>query len=89
MNEPTPAEQVNALQPDVLVKGGDWPVEQIVGSDVVRRRHGRVLSLPLLPGYSTTILIERILAGHRAPVVADRPEEARGALPVLVDAVRV
>jgi D-sedoheptulose 7-phosphate isomerase len=61
-DELTPARLIDQLQPDVLVKGGDWPIEQIVGADTVRRRGGRVLSLPLKPGYSTTALAERIQA---------------------------
>jgi phosphoheptose isomerase len=64
-DEPTPARLIEELQPDVLVKGGDWPVDQIVGADTVLRKGGRVLSLPLKPGYSTSALIERILALHR------------------------
>lgn len=64
-DEPTPAPLIRALAPDVLVKGGDWPIEQIVGADEVTRRGGRVLSLPLLPGYSTTGIVERVLELHR------------------------
>jgi len=44
----------------VLVKGGDWPLEKIVGREIVEADGGKVYSLPLLPGYSTTELIERI-----------------------------
>lgn len=58
--EPDPLNLITALQPDVLVKGGDWPVEQIVGRDVVERRGGVVRTLPLVPGMSTTALIQRI-----------------------------
>jgi len=59
-NEDTPYELIRAVQPDVLVKGGDWPVERIVGRDIVTERGGKVLSIPVLPGYSTTGIIERI-----------------------------
>ena len=62
-DEDTPYELIRAVQPQVLVKGGDWPVEKIVGRDIVQAAGGTVLSLPLLPGYSTTGLIERILRG--------------------------
>lgn len=58
---PDPGEVVAAVQPDVLVKGGDWPVEKIVGREVVQARGGRVVSLPLVPGASTTGLVRRIL----------------------------
>ncbi len=59
-SEDTPYRLIQAVLPDVLVKGGDWPVEKIVGRDIVEARGGRVLSIPLLPGYSTTRIIERI-----------------------------
>ncbi|MDR2612145.1 MAG: D-glycero-beta-D-manno-heptose 1-phosphate adenylyltransferase [Deltaproteobacteria bacterium] len=59
-DEDTPLELIRRLEPDVLVKGGDWRQEDIVGSLEVLTRGGRVHSLPLLPGYSTTSLVERI-----------------------------
>lgn len=58
--EPDPALLVAALQPDILVKGGDWPLDRIVGRDNVEARGGRVLTIPLVPGVSTTALIQRI-----------------------------
>lgn len=61
-DDDTPYELIKAVQPDVLVKGGDWSVERIVGRDVVEARGGRVLSLPLLPGFSTTALLAHIRA---------------------------
>ncbi len=62
--EDTPLELIRMVRPDVLVKGGDWSVNTIVGREVVEARGGRVLSLPLLPGHSTTAIIERILTLH-------------------------
>lgn len=62
-DEDTPYELIRAVKPQVLVKGGDWPVEKIVGRDLVEAGGGTVVSLPLLPGYSTTGLIERIRKG--------------------------
>ncbi|HSL04950.1 MAG TPA: D-glycero-beta-D-manno-heptose 1-phosphate adenylyltransferase [Nitrospiraceae bacterium] len=59
-NEPDPHSLIAALQPDVLVKGGDWAVERIVGREIVEARGGVVRSIPLVPGVSTTSLIERI-----------------------------
>lgn len=56
----TPQELIEQVQPDVLVKGGDWPVEQIVGREIVEARGGLVLSLPLLEGFSTTGIIRKI-----------------------------
>ena len=61
-DEPTPLRLIEALGPDVLVKGGDWPIERIVGRQSVEARGGRVVSLALLPGYSTTALITRLTA---------------------------
>ena len=58
-NQDTPLILIRALQPDVLVKGGDWTVDRIVGADVVLKRGGKVRSLPFAKGYSTTRLVER------------------------------
>ncbi len=58
--EDTPLELIKIVRPNVLVKGGDWSVENIVGRDVVEAAGGSVHSLPLLPGYSTTGLIQRL-----------------------------
>ena len=55
----TPYELIRALQPDVLVKGGDWTVDRIVGADLVLARGGAVKSLPFAKGYSTTALVRR------------------------------
>src|SRR5262245_16809987 len=54
--EATPERLIQRLSPDVLVKGGDWPVDQIIGADWVQAYGGRVVSLPLVPGYSTSAL---------------------------------
>jgi len=59
-DEETPRELIAALSPDVLVKGGDWPLNQIVGRDEVEAAGGKVLSLPYVEGSSTTDIIERI-----------------------------
>lgn len=59
-DEDTPYELVNALQPDVLVKGGDWAKDAIVGKDIVEARGGQIFSLPLIPGFSTTDLVAKI-----------------------------
>jgi len=59
-DEDTPAALIEALVPDVLVKGADWPLEAIVGRDVVERAGGRVVRVGLLEGLSTTALLERI-----------------------------
>ena len=59
-DEPTPYELIARLTPDVLVKGGDWSAGAIVGRDLVERRGGRVVRLPLVPGRSTTGLLQRL-----------------------------
>jgi len=61
--EDTPLELITALQPDILVKGGDYALHEIVGREVVENRGGRVLTLPLVPGHATTTLIQRIRTG--------------------------
>ena len=58
--EPDPHALIAAVQPDVLVKGGDWSVDRIVGRDIVEARGGTVRTIPLVPGLSTTALIHRI-----------------------------
>jgi rfaE bifunctional protein nucleotidyltransferase chain/domain len=59
-NEDTPAEIIPLVRPDVLVKGGDWEPESIVGKEFVESYGGRVLSLPFVSGYSTTKILEKI-----------------------------
>jgi D-beta-D-heptose 7-phosphate kinase/D-beta-D-heptose 1-phosphate adenosyltransferase len=60
--EPTPLRLIQAAHPDVLVKGGDYTPDQIVGRDAVERQGGRVVVIPLLPGLSTTRLVDTINA---------------------------
>ncbi len=59
-DEDTPAELIERLQPDVLVKGGDYTAEKIAGADTVLQRGGRVVINPLIEGFSTTASIRRI-----------------------------
>jgi rfaE bifunctional protein nucleotidyltransferase chain/domain len=56
----TPLRLIEELRPDVLIKGGDWARDKIVGAECVLAHGGQVLSLPLLPGYSTTAIAQRI-----------------------------
>jgi rfaE bifunctional protein nucleotidyltransferase chain/domain len=60
-DEDTPAELIKALKPDVLVKGGDYTIDKIVGADFVQSYGGRVEIIPFVTGYSTTGLIEKIV----------------------------
>ena len=59
-SEETPYELIKRIVPDILVKGGDWPVDEIVGSDIVEKNGGKVLSLPFHPGKSSSDIIEKI-----------------------------
>ncbi len=59
-NEDTPLQLIRALEPDVLVKGGDYTEATIVGAPEVRARGGDVVVVPLTPGHSTTSLIEKL-----------------------------
>ena len=60
-SEPDPFRIISELQPDVLVKGGDWPIEQIIGRDIVEARGGKVVNVPYLEGASTTGIIDKIV----------------------------
>jgi len=62
--EDTPYSLIRLLQPDILVKGGDWKPEDIVGSDIVLGRGGEVRSLSFIEGYSTTGIEEKIKKGE-------------------------
>ena len=59
-DQDTPLELIKTLGPDVLVKGGDYTIEQIVGAREVQAAGGRVVINPILTGFSTTVLIEKI-----------------------------
>lgn len=59
-DEPDPYELISAIRPNVLVKGGDWSGEKIVGADLVEEAGGRVVVIPYIKGFSTTEIIERI-----------------------------
>ena len=59
-NDPDPLRLIASVQPDVLVKGGDWAIDRIVGRDIVEARGGVVKTIPLVPGLSTTGLLQRI-----------------------------
>jgi rfaE bifunctional protein nucleotidyltransferase chain/domain len=58
--EPTPLELIKLVRPDILVKGGDWTVDKIVGGDWVTSRGGKCLSLPFFKGHSTSLILEKI-----------------------------
>lgn len=64
-DEDTPYDLINLIQPDILVKGGDYKVEEIAGHDIVLARGGKIETIELTKGYSTTALISRIR--HQKP----------------------
>ena len=59
-DEETPHDLIAAVQPDVLVKGADWAEDGIVGRDIVEARGGLVVRVPVEPGHSTSLIIEKI-----------------------------
>ena len=63
----SPRETIVAVAPDVLVKGGDWGVDHIIGREEVEASGGRVLSLPFVDGCSTSEVVARIVSGQGAP----------------------
>lgn len=59
-DEDTPCDLIKIIQPDVLIKGGDWKPEDIVGNDIVKAKGGVVTTIDYLPGYSTTDIERKI-----------------------------
>ncbi len=72
-NELTPENLIKGIKPDVLVKGGDWRENEIIGADFVRGYGGQVFSLPLKDGYSSSEIVDRIKSnsGHGPPVASN------------------
>ena len=66
-SEPTPGALIRQLLPDVLVKGADWGSTEIVGREEVEGAGGRVVSVPLEPGYSTTSILRKIRKLPQSP----------------------
>ncbi len=63
--EDTPFNLIQTLMPNILVKGGDWQVHQIVGADIILANDGKVLSLPFVEGYSTTNIEQKIIKNSK------------------------
>jgi rfaE bifunctional protein nucleotidyltransferase chain/domain len=59
-DQDTPADIVRLVQPDILVKGADWPADQIIGRDTVEARGGKVVLVPVEEGHSTSAIVQRI-----------------------------
>ena len=72
-NEPTPADLISRLLPNVLVKGADWAPDEIAGGREVEAAGGRVVTIPLAVGYSTSRLLEKIRALALSSISAAKP----------------
>ncbi len=64
-NEPDPYNTIAAVKPDVLVKGGDWGIDQIIGRDIVESYGGKVCTIPFIEGASSTNIIENIIRKYQ------------------------
>jgi D-beta-D-heptose 7-phosphate kinase/D-beta-D-heptose 1-phosphate adenosyltransferase len=60
-DDPTPKQVIDAIVPDILVKGADWDIAEIVGRDTVEKAGGIVRNVPLVEGSSTTDIIKKVL----------------------------
>ena len=65
-DEPTPHQLISTVQPDVLIKGGDYKPEDIVGYDIVKSKNGIVKTIEFLKGYSTTQIEEKIRSFNKS-----------------------
>jgi len=63
-DEADPFALIKALEPSILVKGADWPKGKIIGGDFIKRSGGKVVRIPLVPGSSSTNLIEKIAKAY-------------------------
>jgi D-beta-D-heptose 7-phosphate kinase/D-beta-D-heptose 1-phosphate adenosyltransferase len=63
-DEDNPQQIVSRLQPDVLVKGADWAIDEIIGRETVESRGGRVVRIPVAEGYSTSAIIKKVRRTH-------------------------
>jgi D-beta-D-heptose 7-phosphate kinase/D-beta-D-heptose 1-phosphate adenosyltransferase len=70
--EDTPLDLIRLLRPDVLVKGGDWGAEAVIGKEAVEAYGGRIVLIPYQSGFSTTGIIERVLAAYGKNLLASR-----------------
>lgn len=67
-NEPDPYHTIAAVKPDILVKGGDWHIENIIGRDIVESYGGKVCTIPFIEGASSTNIIESIIKKYRVEI---------------------
>jgi D-sedoheptulose 7-phosphate isomerase len=85
---PTPQKLIEEINPDVLVKGGDWKTEEIIGADFVVKNGGKVFSLPFLEGHSTSRIVERILQDSAARLPIKVGEKEKNESPVLLKSLK-
>jgi D-glycero-beta-D-manno-heptose 1-phosphate adenylyltransferase len=76
-DEPTPRELISRVLPSVLVKGADWALEQVAGREEVEAAGGRVVSVPMAAGYSTTNLVQRIRDAGAGASAASRDTKSK------------
>lgn len=76
-DDDTPLRLIETIQPDVLVKGGDYSMQQVVGRELVEARGGRVVLVPFVPGVSTTAIVERIGAAGAESTTTERQHGPR------------
>ncbi len=60
-----PYNVISQLKPNILIKGGDWPLDKIIGKDIVEQEGGKVFTIPEIPGRATTGIIDKILDLHK------------------------
>jgi rfaE bifunctional protein nucleotidyltransferase chain/domain len=65
-DEDTPQQLIAAIQPDVLVKGGDYKIDNIVGHEIVQAKGGQVVTIDFLPGFSTTDIVSKISQNNKS-----------------------
>lgn len=75
-NELTPESLIKKIKPDVLVKGGDWKPEEIIGADFVLKNGGKVYSLPLKGNFSSSSIVEKIKSTHSNKNKSEQPENS-------------
>ena len=67
-SDPTPYELISSIQPDILVKGGDYKPEEIVGYDIVKQKGGEIKTIEFLEGYSTTSIENKIIEDYKSKI---------------------
>lgn len=73
-NESTPQKLIEKIKPNVLVKGGDWSIDQIIGADFVQKNGGKVYSMPIKAGYSSTSIVEKIIQSQEIEIIKSQNE---------------